>query len=360
MGFVYLVSLLIIIASMLGILYFKSLSKISEDTQYVVPTFCPPKVTAVQAFHDHEIANPANRRGLMSCYCLSEAKRLKDPKKLFAVSFSQIPGAGDTPYCKRWFYVYAKDMALKFGAPMVIIAINLIVPIVFHLLSEFEHATTKTEETERTFRKVAILSYFNIAIVILMINMNVGLDLDGFPILDGDYADFNTKWYKNVGSALSFTLLVNVFTPQLSKLSLPLIKVFLRCLDRGCRRELRKEDGGVYTKKVLQSDLTNLYTGAEMSAFYVYAQYFVAMWSVMSYSGGMPCLYPIGCLNFFVLYWVYKYLLLKMYCKTTSFDQQLCLSSMALFKYAVIFHLFFGAFFYSNSNILSANNIKYL
>ena len=33
---------------------------------------------------------------------------------------------------------------------------------------------------------------------------------------------------------------------------------------------------------------------------------------------------------------------------------------MALFKYAVILHLFFGAFFFSNSNILSANNIKYL
>lgn len=33
---------------------------------------------------------------------------------------------------------------------------------------------------------------------------------------------------------------------------------------------------------------------------------------------------------------------------------------MSLFKYAVILHLFFGAFFFSNSNILSANNIKYL
>jgi hypothetical protein len=288
-------------------------------------------------------------------------KVLKDPKAVFAISFDNIKGAGNTPYCKEWFYVYAYEMALKFGAPMVIIGINVIVPIVFHLLSEFEHATTKTEETERTFKKVAVLSYFNIAIVILMINMNVGLDFsDGFPILNGDYADFNTKWYKNVGAALSFTLLVNVFTPQMSKLSLPLIRVFLRCVDRGCGFKLKKDEDGVCTKKVLQSDLENLYTGPEISAFYVYAQYFVAMWSVMSYSGGMPCLYPIGCLNFFVLYWVYKYLLLKMYCKTTSFDQQLCISSMSLFKYAVIFHLFFGAFFFSNSNILSANNIKYL
>lgn len=306
---------------MLGILYFKSLAKISVDTKYVVPTFCPPKVTQLQAFNDHEIANPLNRRGLMNCYCLNQMKVLKDPKKVLATSFDSIKGAGKTQYCKEWFYVYAYDMALKFGAPMVIIAINVIVPIVFHLLSEFEHATTKTEETERTFKKVAILSYFNIAIVILMINMNVGLDFaDGFPILNGNYADFNTKWYKNVGAALSFTLLVNVFTPQMSKLSLPLIKVFLRCLDRGCGFKLKKDEDGVYTKKALQSDLENLYTGAEISAFYVYAQYFVAMWSVMSYSGGMPCLYPIGCLNFFVLYWVYKYLLLKMYCKTTSFD----------------------------------------
>jgi hypothetical protein len=106
--------------------------------------------------------------------------------------------------------------------------------------------------------------------------------------------------------------------------------------------------------------LNNLYTGLEISAFYVYAQYFTALWGVMSYSAGMPALYAIGCLNFTVLFWVYKYLLLKQYTKTTAFDQQLCISSMSLFKYAVALHLFFGAWFYSNSNILSASNLKML
>ena len=80
----------------------------------------------------------------------------------------------------------------------------------------------------------------------------------------------------------------------------------------------------------------------------------------MSYSAGMPALYAIGCLNFTVLFWVYKYLLLKQYTKTTAFDQKLCIESMSLFKYAVIFHLFFGAWFYSNSNILSAQNLALL
>ena len=44
--------------------------------------------------------------------------------------------------------------------------------------------------------------------------MNIGIKVkDGFPILNGDYNEFSTAWYKNIGSALSFTLLVNVFTP---------------------------------------------------------------------------------------------------------------------------------------------------
>ena len=61
---------------------------------------------------------------------------------------------------------------------------------------------------------MAVLSYFNISIVILIINMNIGIKVkDGFPILNGDYNEFSTAWYKNIGSALSFTLLVNVFTP---------------------------------------------------------------------------------------------------------------------------------------------------
>ena len=126
-------------------------------------------------------------------------------------------------------------MSLKFGAPLVIIGINLIVPIVFGILGSFEHALTKTEQTERTFKKVAILSYFNIAIVILIINMNVGIKFtEGFPILNGSYKEFSASWFKNIGAGLSFTLLVNVFTPQGSKLTLPFIKTFLRCYDRGC------------------------------------------------------------------------------------------------------------------------------
>jgi hypothetical protein len=80
----------------------------------------------------------------------------------------------------------------------------------------------------------------------------------------------------------------------------------------------------------------------------------------MSYSGGLPALYPVGFLNFFILYWAYKILLLKHYKKTTAFDDKLPIMSMNKFRVALVLHIAFSLFMFSNSNILSAKNLKYI
>ena len=96
---------------------------------------------------------------------------------------------------------------------MVIVIINSIVPIIFDLLTGLEGHKTKTEETLRTFSKVTLMQYFNIAIVLLLVNMNIGISVGGFPILAGEYTEFSVDWYKNIGAALCFTLLVNTASP---------------------------------------------------------------------------------------------------------------------------------------------------
>ena len=79
---------------------------------------------------------------------------------------------------------------------------------------------------------------------------------------------------------------------------------------------------------------------------------------MMFYSSGMPALYLIGCINFFVLYWVYKTLLVKFYQITTSFNQDMAVKSIRFYKFAVVLHLIMGSFMYTNSDILSTHNIK--
>lgn len=70
----------------------------------------------------------------------------------------------------------------------------------------------------------------------------------------------------------------------------------------------------------------------------------------------MPALYPIACFNFFILYWVYKILLVKFYRKTTAFNQDLPNSSIAFLKIAIFTHVVLAAYIYTNSHLLSSDN----
>lgn len=164
--------------------------------------------------------------------------------------------------------------------------INVVASTVFIFSVIIERSHTVNDETMGQFKKLTILQFINIGLIILIINIDIGLDTDengdkdlflGFlPIFNGQYADFNSEWYAQVGKTLCLTLLINIFSPHASKILLPFVKLFFRCLDRGCSCKLWKKpenerDSDVNTKKVLQSDVQAVYTGEQIQSHYVYA-----------------------------------------------------------------------------------------
>lgn len=56
-----LVATLILIGACIGIVYFKSLSKVTADTKYLIPNSCPVTATKAHALTDHLIANIEHR-----------------------------------------------------------------------------------------------------------------------------------------------------------------------------------------------------------------------------------------------------------------------------------------------------------
>lgn len=55
----------------------------------------------------------------------------------------------------------------------------------------------------------------------------------------------------------------------------------------------------------------------------------------------------------FVLYWVYKYLLLKYYQRTSKFNEELAIKSIKFIKYGLMFHMIGAMLMYSNTDLLS-------
>lgn len=125
------------------------------------------------------------------------------------------------------------------------------------------------------FTKLTILQFINIGVIVLIINFDfTGTNEDGtkklflgfLPFFNGSYKDFNSEWFSQIGKTLTLTLLINIFTPHISKITMPFLKLFKRCSDRNCtgefwRKKKYDEDIDVNTKLVLQSDVNTLYTG---------------------------------------------------------------------------------------------------
>ena len=85
-----------------------------------------------------------------------------------------------------------------------------------------------------TFLKVTFLSYFNIAVVVLLANFDLPTPvLNDIGVLKGEYKDFSEKWYAHIGANICYIMLMGIFTPQLSKIFEPIKHIALRFHDRG-------------------------------------------------------------------------------------------------------------------------------
>ena len=274
---VWLIAISLTICAFIGILYFKNLA-ISSKGEFKAPTDCPV-VSMIDAISDQHL-DKILRQGKMHCYCFEEMKKaLKtgvwaEFLKFLATKFTEADPNDDTEWCRKWFDSYSLTQAVKVGAPMTVVTINVIVTKVFEALSKFEKHYTKGDQTISTFIKITILQYFNIAVIAMLANFQTDMTfIRAFGILNGQYSDFTVGWYRDVGAALCFTLFLNTGTPHAAKVGHAVFQAFLRCFDRGCKSQIRRTPEGdeVNTKKFIQQDVEKSYTGKEIESYFVYA-----------------------------------------------------------------------------------------
>ena len=147
-------------------------------------------------------------------------------------------------------------------------------------------------------------------------------------------------------------MLLNAFLP-LTEIGEAVLAGIKRLWDRGFKGKYEKPDSDeINTKKVMFQEVENLYVGPEIKAFVVYSGYFTTFWGIMIFSSGLPALYLVGFATYFTQYWVYKYLLLKFYKKTVSFDDELPKFSILYFNIGILFHVLFALFVYTNTTLV--------
>jgi len=94
----------------------------------------------------------------------------------------------------------------------------------------------------------------------------------------------------------------------------------LRWRDRGFGCDKRK------SKKLLQEDYEELYIGSEYVMDARIAQVVAVLWATVMFAPTLPLLYPLCAVNFFVIYWYDKWLVLRFYQTPKNFDESIILT----------------------------------
>jgi hypothetical protein len=153
------------------------------------------------------------------------------------------PGLDEDP-CGDWKFVYENSMYLVIITGAMIGVINGICCAIFESIVVLEKCMTLENEIKAQFNRIVTIQYMNIALVLIFADFSLGYAKtgSGFAVLQGNYKDFDTSWYKDVGAKITMAMVSNSIAPFGAKLFEPILVPVLRwVLDRCFKKHLKKK-----------------------------------------------------------------------------------------------------------------------
>lgn len=241
---------------------------------------------------------------------------------------------------------------------MSVAILNFIMQYALIGLSMFQKFTSKTEEEMSAMFKVFLSMTINMILLVLMTNLDfssssffayihTNIPLGNY-IFNGTVTDFTRSYYLKVGTTIIILMAITVVWPHI-------LDVFFwwplrRCQQCCCTGSI-----------ILQADLNEKYEGYQFSLWSRYAYTLTIVYFVMTFSPGLPLMFPLGAAFFFFIYWIDKcmskllyfinLIVLRFYKKPPAFTTKINTRAFNILPYCVLLHAIISLFVYTNPEI---------
>lgn len=116
--------------------------------------------------------------------------------------------------------------------------------------------------------------------------------------------------------------------------------------DRGCTKNKRM------SKKALQSEYEELYRGTPFELDFRLAQVVVIVWHTFQYSVGMPIFFITSTVNLTMMYWIDKYLLLRVNTTPVNMNEKPIQHACTMLYWVFYMHFIVGFCMITNDSII--------
>jgi len=277
----------------------------------------------------------------LDCLCKNQLDPFSDKFENSTLTNGE-PLYGDNQPCSGALEGYTDNLEISVGVSFATLLVNV---IVFFALTEatfFMKFTSVLQRELTTLRRLFIVTYINTAIMLLVVNADIEA-LFGFRFPsnleklfgNGLFVDFSSSWYGSVGFEVVVLGVLNIFAPHMYPLLIYLIKLFYLKVH----------------KPISQAELHEMYLGPEFVLSYRYAQVLMGSYFVLTYSTGIPILYPIAFFGIVISYWIDK-LFFTTVCRTPiQFSNLLSFWTYNMLQWGAILHLAMGIWMLSSPSL---------
>jgi hypothetical protein len=245
-------------------------------------------------------------------------------------------------YCSEWWTSYLTYLLIPLLISLGIVVYNLVVSIIFRILTTFEGHFFITEELFSYTIKRSFILIMNMGLIIVLLNFNYSGDINfdsiGF-LFQGQYSDLTSDWYIKIGSIVIMTMIFNIFFPFMELMMHSTFKCLRKCLDKRC-----------WTKKTSQKykeGYVKLYSGDVYPIEERYALIISIFWITLLFNCVIPFLNVIAALSFMLLELVDRFLVFKFFKTPINYDESLHRKVLKVMFIAIILHMASTAFLLS-------------
>jgi hypothetical protein len=286
-------------------------------------TYCPVDVTLTKEMV--EAATGVSQTQQKACYC---------------ESLGGYPMQLNDALCKD----YARDAIiaqLLLGlAALSYIIVNSLLSIFIRRLVKAEKHRSRQDTDRAIVLRLFCLSFVNTSLLPLVLSSQWFLSFLGLSGSLTGVTDFDSQWYETVGVMMLLTVSATVVAPHVEP-------IYLYWQQQGKVKPGSKKVKHAYS----QTELNKLYLGPEFPIAIRYAQLLNLFFMTFVYSAGMPIMYLMGAVGFFVTYWVDKAVFIRLYRTPPDYDISIGTDATRLLPYALLLHLLIAGWVYGNKEI---------
>lgn len=244
--------------------------------------------------------------------------------------------------CDSYLRDRIEAQVLQYFASFIVLGVNVAIEKVMRVFASYEKHHTEDGRGTGVFLRVFILKYINTSLV-FFINNNPIILRDVLGVNAATTTEFTAAWFETIGVTIILVQLGDIFFSHGDKFAKWMVH-------RHQSNRARNNDVAL-----TQDELNRSAVGPEFEFAFNYAQLLSTFFVCFTFSTGIPLLYLIGAGNFFVAYFVEKYLFIHLYRIPPHFSNNVGKRATALIPYALVLHLAISMWVLSNPELFEDN-----